>query len=162
METGARLVTANALLRMSETTARLELVRGVVVERPFAGRAAGHAAAVIGRCLARDVESRGLGVTYLPLGYHLWSDPDTVRAPSLSFVARARIEQIRELDPDRDGCIPGAPDLAVEITCLWDPYDLIIGKVLDWLAAGTRLDRLVSPACRTVTVYRDRGTISPC
>lgn len=160
METVARLVTADELLRMPETTARLELVRGEVVERPFASQAAGHAAAVIGRYLAREVEIRGLGVTYLPVGYHLWNDPDTVRAPSISFVARARIEQIRELDPDRDGYIPGAPDLAVEIACIWDPYDLMMGKVLDWLAAGTRLVWLVSPECRTVTVYRSRNDIA--
>lgn len=48
----------------------------------------------------------------------------------------------------------------MEIACVWDPYDFMIGKVLDWLAAGTRLVWLVSPECRAVTVYRSRNDIA--
>jgi Uma2 family endonuclease len=161
METVARLVTADELLRMPETTARLELVRGAVVERQFGSWAAGTAAAELGRHLARDVEARALGVTFGPCGFHLWSDPDTVRAPSIAFVTRDRVDEARKgRRPGEDRYFPGAPDLAVEITCVWDPYDLMIGKVLDWLAAGTRRVWLVSPECRTVTVYRSRNDVA--
>jgi Uma2 family endonuclease len=161
METETRLFTADEFLRMPETTARLELVRGEVVERQFGSWLAGSVAATLGMHLARNVESRDLGVTFGPCGFHLWSDPDTVRAPSIAFVTRDRADEVkRGRRPHEDRYFPGAPDLAVEITSVWDAYDLMMGKVLDWLAAGTRLVWLVSPACRTVTVYRSRNDIA--
>jgi Uma2 family endonuclease len=160
METVAKPVTADELLRMPERTARLELVRGEVVERQFASWAAATAAAELGRYLADEVESRDLGVMFAPVGYHLWSDPDTVRAPSISFVTHERMRWVRERTAGRDAYIPGPPELAVEITCVWDTYDLVMGKVLDWIAAGTRLVWLVSPERRTVTVFRSRNDIA--
>jgi Uma2 family endonuclease len=160
METVARLVTADELLRMPETTARLELVRGEVIERQFASWPAASAAAELSRALSDEVEGRQLGEILPVCGFHLWSDPDTVRAPSIAFVSCERVEEARRRLPDRDGYFPGAPDLAVEIACVWDPYDLMIGKVLDWLAAGTRRVWLVSPECRTVTVYRSRNDVA--
>jgi Uma2 family endonuclease len=160
METVATLITADELLRMPETNSRLELVRGEIVERPFASWAAASAAAQLCRHLADEAESRDLGETFLPVGYHLWSDPDTVRAPSVSFVVRRRMEELWESGTNRDGYIPGSPDIAVEITSVWDTYDLMLGKVLDWLASGTRLVWLVSPQCRTVTVYRTRNDVT--
>jgi Uma2 family endonuclease len=160
METVARLVTADQLLRMAETNARLELVRGEVVERQFASWPAASAAAELCRALDTHVEAGQLGEVLLPCGFHLSSDPDTVRAPSISFIRRDRVDEARSQGIDRDGYFPGAPDLAVEIACVWDPYDLMMGKVLDWLAAGTRLVWLVSPECRTVTVYRSRNDIA--
>ena len=36
---------------------------------------------------------------------------------------------------DPNDYVPGPPDMAVEFTTLWDTYDLMMGKVLDWLAA---------------------------
>lgn len=36
----------------------------------------------------------------------------------------------------------------------------MMGKVLDWLSAGTRVVWLVSPECRTVTVFRSRDDIA--
>jgi Uma2 family endonuclease len=160
METVTKRVTADELLRMPERTARLELVRGEVIERQFANWPAATVASRLGRHLAEEVESRDLGVMFAPVGYHLWSDPDTVRAPSISFLTHDPMGWVRERTADRDDYIPGPPDLAVEITCVWDTCDLMLGKVLDWLAAGTRLVWLVSPKCRTVTVYRSRNDIA--
>jgi Uma2 family endonuclease len=160
METVAKLVTADELLRMPETTARLELVRGEVVERQFASWPAATAAAELCRAVANAVEAGDPGEVLLPCGFHPWSDPDTVRAPSISFISRDRVDEARTRRLDEDGYFPGAPDLAVEIACIWDPYDLMMGKVLDWLAAGTRLVWLVSPECRTVTVFRSRNDVA--
>lgn len=159
METVTKPVTADELLRMPERTARLELVRGEVIERQFASWPAASAAAELNRSLADHAEPRKLGEILGPVGYHLWSDPDTVRAPSVSFVARERMRQVRDEVPG-DGYIPGAPDVAVEITSVWDTYDLMMGKVHDWLAAGTRFVLLVSPKCRTVTVFRSWNDIA--
>lgn len=159
METASKLVTADELLRMPETDSRLELVRGELVERPFASWAAARAAAELCRSLAEQAEAGDLGETFLPVGYHLWSDPDTVRAPSVSFLARKRMRRVRKEVPG-DGYIPGAPDVAVEIASAWDPFDLMIGKVQDWLAAGTRLVLLVSPGCRNVTAFRSWNDIA--
>lgn len=159
METVAKPITADELLRMPETNSRLELVRGELVECPFASWAAASAAAHLCRSLADAVEAHDLGETFLPVGYHLWSDPDTVRAPSVSFLARERMRQVRD-DVPGDGYIPGAPEVAVEITSVWDTHDLMMGKVHDWLAAGTRIVLLVSPKCRTVTVFRSWSNIA--
>jgi Uma2 family endonuclease len=138
METVSRLITADELLQMPETGSRLELVRGEIVERPFAGWAAASVAAEVSRSLADHVEPRDLGEIFGPVGYHLWSDPDTVRAPSVSFVAHERMRAVREQTWDRDGYIVGAPDVAVEITTPWDTYDLVMGRCSTGWMRGRR------------------------
>lgn len=120
METVTKPVTADELLRMAERSARLELVRGVVVERHFASWSAATAATELNRALADYVEPRELGELLGPVGYHLRRDPDTVRAPSISFVAEERMQRLHAQMTDAASYIPGAPDLAVEITCVWD------------------------------------------
>jgi Uma2 family endonuclease len=153
-------VTAEALLRMPEDHARLELVRGVLVERPFAGLAAGRAAAALNSELSRAIEPGALGEIYLGVGFHLGHEPDTVRAAAVAFVSAGRVEAARRIDPDELGFFPGPPDLAVEIASSWDGYDLMVGKTLDWLAAGTGLVWLISPASRSVVVVRSRNDIT--
>lgn len=83
-------------------------------------------------------------------GFILARDPDTVRAPDIAFVqARRLADAARE-----PGYFRMAPDLAVEILSPTDGRKEALGKVEEYLAAGTTLAWLVQPRRRSVTVYR--------
>ena len=45
------------------------------------------------------------------MGFHLRSDPDTVRGPDVSFVTQERVDDIGM----PRGYWPGPPDLAIEV-----------------------------------------------
>jgi hypothetical protein len=77
-----------------------------------AGSMHGDAAMRLGWRLAHHVETNSLGVVFAAeTGFKLSSNPDTVRAPDVAFIARERAERIGI--PEGDW--PGAPDLAVEV-----------------------------------------------
>lgn len=101
------------------------------------------------------VESHDLGVVFTAeTGFHLASDPDTVRAPDLAFVRRERIPE----SGIPTGYWPGAPDLAVEVISPGDTYEEVEEKVSQWLGAGTLLVWIVNPRHRTVTVRSEADT----
>ncbi|MBA2244708.1 MAG: Uma2 family endonuclease, partial [Gemmatimonadetes bacterium] len=82
LDSPARLVTAEELLRMPDDGIRRELVRGELRTMPPAGRRHGKVAMRIGVRLGNFVEEHGLGEVYAAeTGFKLESDPDTVRAP---------------------------------------------------------------------------------
>ncbi len=92
----------------------------------------------------------GLGeVMPADAGFLLSRNPDTLRAPDVSFIRADR------LTPERDGpFFPGAPDLAVEVISPNDRTGEIDEKVQDWLLHGCQVVWLVNPKWRTVTTYR--------
>jgi Uma2 family endonuclease len=101
--------------------------------------------------LGQYVKEKNLGSTYLAeTGFKLRTNPDTVRAPDVSFIGRERVEQIGETE----GYWPGAPDLAVEVNSPGDRVGEVEEKVQEWLNAGARVVWVVSPKLRAVTVYR--------
>ena len=129
---------------------RRELVQGELREMTPAGYRHGNVASRINTRLGNFVEEHGLGiVSAAETGFRISSDPDTVRAPDVAFVRRERIEEVGE----PEGYWPGAPDLAVEVISPHDRYREVHEKVLDWLAAGTRMVILADPSSRTLTVY---------
>jgi len=87
------------------------------------------------------------------VGYRLASDPDTVRAPDISFLAMSRISPAGL----PKGFIVGAPDLAVEVVSPEDTAAEIDAKVQEYLVAGARMVLVVQPRTRTVTMYRPDG-----
>ena len=100
--------------------------------------------------LTAHVEAHSLGViTASEGGFCLATDPDTVRAPDVGFIAQARLTQ-----PTGERYFPGAPDLAVEIVSPGDSASDIHDKVVDYLRAGTRLVWVVYPRSKTVAVYK--------
>ena len=108
----------------------------------------------VGRLLANHVEQRALGEAFAAeTGFRLASNPDTVRAPDAAFVRRERIPATGT----PAGYWPGAPDLAIEVTSPGDSFDEVEEKVLEWLAAGTRMVIVVNPAKQTATVYRGQS-----
>lgn len=151
MSVATRTINADELLRMPADGFRYELVRGEIRKMTPAGGRHGVVAMGIGAGLDRHVRANQLGVVCgAETGFRISTNPDTVRAPDVAFVRRERIEQTGI----PDGFWPGAPDLAVEVVSPSDSYTEVQDKVLDWLAAGTRMVVVVDPGKRVVSVHR--------
>jgi Uma2 family endonuclease len=151
-----RLITAEDLFHMPDNGCRYELVKGELIRMAPAGARHGEIASRLDRRLGGYVEAQGLGVVCATdTGFRLAQNPDTVRAPDVSFVARERIPA--EGVPEQYW--PFAPDLAVEVVSPSDSFDEVAAKVSDYLAAGTRLVWIVHPRTRTVMIYRATGEV---
>jgi Uma2 family endonuclease len=157
MSTATELLTADDLLRQPHDGYRYELVKGELIKMPPAGNIHGKRAMRLGWRLARHVEANDLGVVFAAeTGFRLATDPDTVRAPDVAFVTRARIEEMGEFE----GFWPGAPDLAVEVISPGDSYTEVEEKIEEFLNGGARAVWVVDPRRRTITVYRSSVDIT--
>jgi Uma2 family endonuclease len=149
-----RLLTIEEFERLPDDGWRLELVRGQVIREPPTGFEHGVVAIHMGAILLAFVEENELGkVVGTEAGFVLSVEPPTVRAPDIAFVSEERLN----FDPKRFA--PLAPDLAVEVLSPSNTVSEIHDKVLDYLAAGTRLVWVADPVLRTVTAYRSRHDI---
>lgn len=144
------LVTAEELERMGSPDFGFELVRGELVPVTPAGREHGALTAFFITELSSFVRPRDLGRVYNELGFKLFSNPDTVRAPDVSYVSRDREASFK----GRRGFVKGVPDLAVEIVSFDKTVAEVSVKAADYLKAGTPLVWVVDPDSRKVLVYR--------
>lgn len=152
----ATLKTAEDLARFAEPGKTAELVRGLLIVREPPSTRHGDRAARLTVRLGAFVEREGLGKVFAQdTGFQIESDPDTVRAPDLAFVARDRLAAIEE-----EGYGALAPDLVVEILSASDRPGTVLDKVGQWLNAGVRLVWVIDPARRLARVYRADGTVS--
>jgi Uma2 family endonuclease len=150
-------VTADELLHMPDDGFRYELVKGELRQMNPAGNVHGRIAVRITWRLAQHVEENRLGTVYAAkTGFRLASDPDTVRAPDVAFVSRARVEMVGEVK----GFWPEAPDLAVEVVSPGDSYAEVEEKVFAWLEAGTKMVVVVNPRQCSATVYKSPTDIT--
>jgi len=157
MDVVRQQVTADELLYMPDDGFRYELVRGELRRMNPAGNVHGRIAVRITWRLAQHVEENRLGIVYAAEpGFRISSNPDTVRAPDVAFVSRARIEAIGEIE----GFWPEAPDLAVEVISPGDAYADVEEKVFDWLNAGTKMVAVINPRQRSATVYKSPTDIA--
>ena len=143
-------MTAEELLRYRHEPYRQELIDGILYEMEPPGAEHGAVAGEIGFLLTFHVKAEHLGLVFAAeTGFKLASDPDTVRAPDVAFVASARIPPagIPKIH------WPGPPDLAVEVVSPNDRRREVEAKALHWLAAGTRAVIVVDPPSRTATVF---------
>jgi Uma2 family endonuclease len=149
-------LTALDVERISIPGKQVELIRGRLVVREPPGTRHGVIAATLGYLVTSFVRQHGLGVVVAQdTGFKIASDPDTVRAPDVAFIARDRAERI----PPR-GYAALSPDLVAEILSPDDSPGEVLAKIGDWLAAGTRLAWVVDPRRSTVQVYRRDGSLS--
>jgi Uma2 family endonuclease len=134
---------------------RIELVRGRVVRDQLPGARHAHLTMKLGGWIDAYASERGLGITLAEMGCVLSVDPPTVRGPDIAFLVAER------LPPEGlpAGFWRSAPDLAVEIVSPSNRAVEIHEKVLEYLAAGTRLVWVVDPATRSVATYRSRKDI---
>ena len=148
------MMTADDLLRTHVPDKRTELVRGVLVVREPAGSLHGLVTMNLGAALAVYARQSGAGAVYAAeTGFKLATNPDTVRAPDVAFVARERLPP-----PGTTGYPALAPDLAVEVLSPGDRPGAVLAKVADWLSAGTRLVWVVDPERRLARIYRRDGS----
>jgi Uma2 family endonuclease len=156
MVTTVQLLTADDLLAMPDDGFRYELIDGELRKMAPAGSQHGRITNKIEIDLGRHVEANDIGVVFAAeTGFRLRTDPDTVRAPDVAFVAKKRYEQVGDVP----GYWPGAPDLAIEVLSPGDNYTEVEEKVFDWLDAGCRLVIVLNPRQRTATAYRSRASI---
>jgi Uma2 family endonuclease len=145
------LVTAEELERMGEQENGwdYELVRGELVRVMAAGRQHGVLTGFLVFDLTSFVRQHGLGRVYTDgLGYKLFTNPDTVRVPDVSFVSREREPGLRGVR----GFIKGAPDLAVEVVSRDNTLPELTAKGQEYLEAGARLVWIVDGDARAAYV----------
>ncbi len=150
------VATADDLLAMSDDGFRYELVKGVLHRMAPAGFEHGAIGMRLVTHLGPHVKARALGVVLGPdTGFRIASDPDTVRAPDVSFVRRDRILEAGM----PKGYWPGAPDLAVEVISPGDTYSEVETKVEEWLDAGCEVVVVLNPRSHTAALYRSRTEV---
>ncbi|MGD2153371.1 MAG: Uma2 family endonuclease [Gemmatimonadales bacterium] len=153
---GAKLMTAEELLREQPPHKRSELIGGRLVVREPAGGRHGAVAMEIAFRLRSHVGERDLGRVYAAeTGFKIASDPDTVRAPDVAFIVKSRVPE-----EEPKGYPAYAPDLVVEVLGADDRPGEVLAKVGAWLSAGVRLVWVVDPGRRVAQVYRADGGAS--
>jgi Uma2 family endonuclease len=145
--------------RVSGEGLRCELVGGQLRLMEPASFEHGRVASTADWLLSTHVRHAGIGVTLgAETGFVLARDPDTVRAPDVAFVSRARADAAGRIE----GYWPGAPDFAVEVVSPNDSSGEVEAKALGWLSAGTIAVLALDPATRSATVYRAHGDVRVC
>ena len=149
------LLTAEEFLAFPETLHKPELVKGEIVEMAPVGGYHGDTQRKLAMLMGMHVDRGGYGALVVELGFRLAADPDTVRAPDVSFISA---EQLRTT-PLSAGFYPGSPAIAAEVVSPGDTATQLDAKVQDYLHAGTRLVWVVNPGTRSVVVYSPDGQI---
>jgi Uma2 family endonuclease len=155
------LMTAKELSSRTEDAAKKwELCRGELIKVSPSGGRHGALTIRVGRLIDEFVSQRNLGIVCgAETGFILFTNPDTVRAPDISFVKRERVPAAGI----PDGFWPFAPDLAVEVVSPNESTKTVEAKVQDYLDSGVRLIWVVYPKTQTVTVCttQDTHTLKP-
>ena len=149
------LISAEEFFQMPNP-GRCELMRGELIMMSPSGSLHGKITARLGALLYRFAEQKKLGIVFgAETGFHIRRDPDTVRAPDVSFVRADRIP-----NPLPQGFFPGPPDLAVDVLSPNDRASEVQAKISDWLEAGCRAVWIVDPQTKSVTIYKSTHDIA--
>ncbi len=149
------LMTANELLALEKSGKSTELVCGRLIVREPPTTYHGRVQSILIVIVGSYVRTHALGAVFgQDTGFQIASDPDTVRAPDLAFVDRARVAQIA-----RRGYAALAPDLVAEILSPDDRPGEVLSKVGEWLEAGVRLGWVIDADRRVAAVYRADGSV---
>jgi len=150
------LMTAEELYRNDIPGKSTELVRGRLIVREPPGTLHGRIQANLHVILGSFVRANKLGATFgQDTGFKIESDPDTVRAPDLAFVARERVALT-----DGRGYAALAPDFVAEILSPDDRPGEVLAKIGEWLQAGVNLAWVIDPERVRAHIYRRDGTVS--
>jgi Uma2 family endonuclease len=142
--------TADDLLTMPDGD-RYELVGGELRELHMSQESSWIAGEIFGR-LRAFVKEHELGWVF-PEGtaYQCFPwDPQMVRKPDTSFIARDRLPE----GPTGQGHTRIAPDLVAEVVSPNDKAYEVDAKVADYREAGVRTIWVVNPDQRTVKIHR--------
>lgn len=131
---------------------RVELVAGKVVTEMPVGRLHAKLAARLARWLGDFVARGQLGEVHVELGHLTTREPDSVRAPDVSFVNARTLKGMAD-----DGFVDSSPTLAIEVISKSDREADIAAKVEEYFDSGAERVWIVRPRNRTVTVHRPGG-----
>lgn len=134
---------------------RIELVEGRLVREPRPNAEHSWLTTKLSALILGYAEKNRLGLTLAEPGFLLSDDPPTVRGPDIAFIPRKNLPAGGF--PRGFWTVP--PDLAVEVVSPSNTRAEIREKVLEYLAAGSRLVWVVDPRTRSVTVYRSRTDV---
>ena len=149
-------LTAAELASLPEDGNRRELVDGVLHMMSPAGGRHGRIAGRLFLRIGNHVEQRKLGEVFAAeTGFLLSRDPDTVRAPDVSFVSYERLGAFA----DYAGYLPLAPELAAEVVSPSDESSKVEAKAKAWLQAGVRVVLVVDPQTKSIREYRSTSEI---
>lgn len=150
MSTAARRTTADELFRMPSDGKRFELVQGELRTITLSGSAHGYVVVEVTVRLGDFVSRNNLGCVFgAETGFRIERDPDTVLAPDVSYIRKARLD----VTGIPDAFCPEAPTLVVEVVSPNDTAYEVDDKMQRWFAAGVELGWVVYPKRHTVTVY---------
>lgn len=145
--------TPDDLLWMSDDEL-YELVDGQLLKKSLSGLSSWVGAGV-GTRLSNFVTENQLGWVFgSDAGFQCFpDDPDKVRKPDVSFVAKEKLP-----NGPTDGHLRVTPDLAIEVASANDSLRDSDRKVEEYLAADVRSVWLINPNIRVVQVIRADGT----
>lgn len=151
MSVKQHLMTAEELWEMPDVSGNgFELVDGEVVEGSPANARHGLIVGKVYKRLEHHAEQHDLGLVFpYNVGYVLRRNPDLVRAPDVSFLARNSTPEGDELDR----FVEGPPTLAVEVVSPHDRSEETHRRVRDYLESGTRQVWVLWPKRSAVSVY---------
>lgn len=152
MSITTHLMTAEELFLLDDEPNRHELIKGELLTMPPTGKEHGAVTMNLSAPLHYYVKANNLGVVYAAeTGFKLESNPDTVLAPDIAFVARDRAGT-----PSPFFC-SGPLDLAVEVRSHYDRKTNVERKAAMWIELGAKSVWLVNPKHRTVEVIHAGG-----
>ena len=147
-----QLYTAEELLEFGED---YELDEGVLLPVTPACPVHGEICSEISGQLWTFVKRHRLGKVFCnDVGFHLESNPDTVRGPDVAFVSTARTGGM-----PRTGFWKTHPDLAVEVISPSDLAGRLQKKIGQFLERGCPLVWAIYPNKRQVVVYEADGSV---
>ena len=145
-------MTAEELIKLPDDSMCHELIKGELLTMSPPGDLHGAVTMNLTGPLYIHVKANNLGVLRAAeTGFKLESNPDTVLAPDIAFIARDRI------GPRVLGYFNGAPDLVVEVMSQWDSRPKAARKAVLWVELGARSVWVVDPRQRTVDVRWANG-----
>ena len=149
-----KLLTAEEFYRLPDPPhgGKMELVEGRVVTHMPVGRPHGRIAASGAAELVPFIRQHRLGECHVELGHRTRNDPDTVRAPDVSWMSKERLAL-----ESPAGYMAAAPNLAVEILSPGDTTAELTRKAHEYLAAGSERVWLVRPEQEDVIVLSASG-----
>jgi Uma2 family endonuclease len=150
-------VTADQLLALPSGMGKhYELVAGELRVMSPAGWRHGKVAARLAAKLGTYIVEHDLGEAFgSETGFRLARNPDTVRAPDFSFIAKTNLPEREPVE----AYWPGAPDLAVEVLSPDDRPREVEEKTQAWLDAGCLLVWNVDPKLKTIRSYDANGDV---
>ena len=151
MSTTTHLMTAEELIRLPDDSMCHELIKGELLTMSPPGLAHGVVTGKLTTRLENYISANNLGVISAEAGFKLETNPDTVLAPDIAFIARDRIGTITP------GFHPNSPDLAVEVMSPSDTKPEVDRKTALWLELGAKSVWNVNPKKRTVEVNLANG-----